>query len=237
MEGFELRKVSVERSGFALNEISIALPTGQHTALLGPSGCGKTTVLRILSGLDAPDSGEVWLDGQLVSRAGEVCVAPYRRGIAMVFQDLALWPGLTAMENVLLGLSGSGLRKVDALSRAHESLAICRVDELADRLPLRMSGGQQQRVALARALAVRPEFLFLDEPFGGLDLITRKALLGDIAALADEHGFTIVLVTHEPLEVRGLCSHVIVLESGSVCEAGELDMLLADPESATLRAW
>ncbi|HHQ14149.1 MAG TPA: ATP-binding cassette domain-containing protein [Chromatiales bacterium] len=237
MQGFELRGVSVVRSGFALHDISVALPAGQHTALLGPSGCGKTTVLRLLSGLDAPACGEIWLNGQRVSQAGRVCLPPHQRGIAMVFQDLALWPGLTAIENILLGLSGRGLQGQDARSRAREALAVCQIGELADRLPARMSGGQQQRVALARAIAVRPEFLFLDEPFGGLDLVTRKALLGDIASLACEHGFTIVLVTHDPLEVRSLCSHAIVLESGSICEAGELDVLLADPKSVTLRAW
>lgn len=177
------------------------------------------------------------LDGVVVSRPGEVVLAPHRRGVAMVFQDLALWPGLSARDNVLLGLSGNRLSRGDARERAREALTVCGIDNLANRLPAELSGGQQQRVALARAIAVRPTFLFLDEPFAGLDLVTKAGLLTDIAALAEQHGFTIVLVTHDPLEVMRLCSAGIVIESGAVRESGEMDSLLADPRSATLQAW
>ena len=236
--GFELRSVSVNYSGYlALDRMSAVLHKGRHTAILGPSGCGKTTVLRILSGLEAPTAGEVLLNGVVVSRPGEVVLAPHRRGVAMVFQDLALWPGLSARDNVLLGLSGNRLSRGDARERAREALTVCGIDNLANRLPAELSGGQQQRVALARAIAVRPTFLFLDEPFAGLDLVTKAGLLTDIAALAEQHGFTIVLVTHDPLEVMRLCSAGIVIESGAVRESGELDSLLADPRSATLKAW
>jgi len=236
--GFELRSVSVNYAGHtALDGVSAVLQTGQHTALIGPSGCGKTTVLRILSGLEAPTAGEVLLDGAVVSRPGEVILAPHRRGVAMVFQDLALWPGLSALDNVLLGLSGNDLSGSNDRERAHEALTICAIDSLASRLPAELSGGQQQRVALARAIAVRPKFLFLDEPFAGLDLVTKFALLADITALAEQHGFTIVLVTHDPVEVTRLCSAVIVLEAGAVCESGELDTLLAAPYSATLQSF
>jgi iron(III) transport system ATP-binding protein len=161
----------------------------------------------------------------------------------MVFQDLALWPGLSALDNVLLGLSGNdsssgaGSSEGNGRERAREALTVCGIDNLASRLPAELSGGQQQRVALARAIAVRPTFLFLDEPFASLDLVTKSGLLADIAALAEQHGFTIVLVTHDPVEVTRLCSVGIVLEAGAVRESGELDALLAAPRSATLQAF
>jgi iron(III) transport system ATP-binding protein len=242
--GFELRSVSVSYAGhLALDGLSAVLQTGRHTALLGPSGCGKTTVLRVLSGLEVPTAGEVLLDGAVVSQPGEVVLAPHRRGVAMVFQDLALWPGLSALDNVLLGLSGNdsssgaGSSGGNGRERAREALTVCGIDNLASRLPAELSGGQQQRVALARAIAVRPTFLFLDEPFASLDLVTKSGLLADIAALAEQHGFTIVLVTHDPVEVTRLCSVGIVLEAGAVRESGELDALLAAPRSATLQAF
>ncbi len=237
-KGFELRSVSVNYSGhLALDGLSVVLHAGRHTAILGPSGCGKTTVLRVLSGLEAPTAGEVLLNGEVVSEPGEVLLAPHRRGVSMVFQDLALWPGLSALDNVLLGLSGNGLSRSDARERAREALTVCGIDNLVSRLPAELSGGQQQRVALARAIAVRPEFLFLDEPFAGLDLVIKAGLLADIAALAKQHGFTIVLVTHDPVEVMSLCSVGVVLEAGAVCEVGDLEVLLENPHSETLRAF
>jgi len=236
--GFELCSVTVNYSGhLALDGLSAVVGAGRHTAILGPSGCGKTTVLRVLSGLEVPTSGLVRLNGKVVSRPGETIRAPHRRGVAMVFQDLALWPGLSALDNVLLGLSGADLHRSEARERAREALTVCGIDHLAHRLPAEISGGQQQRVALARAIAVRPSYLFLDEPFAGLDLVTRASLLSDIAALADRHAFTIVLVTHDPAEVTSLCSDAVVLEAGALCESGSLDALLADPVSATLRAF
>jgi len=238
VRGFELCSVTVNYSGHpALDGLSAVVCAGRHTAILGPSGCGKTTVLRVLSGLAVPGAGQVRLNGKVVSRPGRSILAPYRRGVAMVFQDLALWPGLSALDNVLLGLSGTDLRRGKARERAREALTVCGINHLADRVPAEISGGQQQRVALARAMAVRPSYLFLDEPFAGLDLMTRAGLLGDIAALADRHAFTIVLVTHDPAEVMSLCSDAIVLEAGTLCEFGQLDRLLADPVSATLRAF
>lgn len=236
--GFELCSVSVSYSGHrALDRLSVAVCRGHHTAILGPSGCGKTTVLRMLSGLESPTAGEVRLDGAVVSRPGEVVLAPHRRDVAMVFQDLALWPGLSAFDNVLLGLSGKHLSRSEAREQSCAALATCGIEKLASRLPAEMSGGQQQRVALARAIAVRPSFLFLDEPFAGLDLVTKSGLLADIAALADQHKFAIVLVTHDPVEVSRLCNVAVVLEEGAVRESGKLDVLLTSPGSATLRAF
>ena len=236
--GFELRSVSkVYKGQVALSEVSLSVPAGEHTAILGPSGCGKSTVLRILSGLDTPFKGEVLLDGKVISQGNQIIIPPHGRGIAMVFQDLALWPNLSVLDNVLLGQSGTGLNRREARARAHKALVMCGIEALDRRLPGELSGGQQQRVALSRAIATRPAFIFLDEPFAGLDLVLKSRLLSEISALAEQHHFTILLVTHDPVEVTGLCSSAIILDQGKVIEAGKLDELLSHPQSETLRVF
>ncbi len=233
---FELRHASKRYGDIAaLSDISLAIGTGQHTAVLGPSGCGKSTALRLLAGLDAPSDGEVLLDGAVVSTAERILVPPYRRGVTMVFQDLALWPNLTVIENVELGQSGNGLPKREVRARANDALGLCGIAALAARLPGTLSGGQQQRVALARAIAPQPAFLFLDEPFAGLDLLTKAALLDEISALAAARQFTILLVTHDPAEATKLCTAVVVLNDGRIEESGMLEDLLSAPRSETLR--
>jgi ABC-type Fe3+/spermidine/putrescine transport system ATPase subunit len=155
----------------------------------------------------------------------------------MVFQDLALWPNLSAVDNVLLGLSGTGLAKKDAEQRAREALALCAVESLAGRKPGALSGGEQQRVALARALAVQPSFLLLDEPFAGLDLVTKARLLEEIATLAAAQHVTVILVTHDPYEATTLCRSALVLDGGRVKESGTWTDLLGSPRSEILRVF
>jgi len=231
-QGFELRAVSKNyHEHVVLSEVSLTVPVGQHTAILGTSGCGKSTVLRILSGLDAPSGGEVLLNGAVISQANRVLVPPHRRGVAMVFQDLALWPNLSVLDNVLLGQSGTGLTRREAQVRAGEALALCGIEPLAKRQPGELSGGQQQRVALARSLATQPTFLFLDEPFSGLDLVTKTMLLNEISLLAEQRQLTIVLVSHDPTEVTALCRSAVVLDLGKVKEAGELSVLMRQPRT------
>jgi len=160
-----------------------------------------------------------WITGDIEGLERAVVVLPpHRRGIAMVFQDLALWPNLSVLENVLLGLGGTECSKAERAARATDALALCGIPDLADRKPGTLSGGQQQRIALARSLAVRPAFLFLDEPFPGLDPVIKAKLLREIAALAGDHAFTIVLVTHDPFEGpssarRGCCSKAAAQQS------------------------
>lgn len=235
---FEFRSVSKTYNGrIVLSEVSFTVTAGEHAAILGPSGCGKSTILRLLAGLDAPSAGQVLLDGGVISEPNRVLRPPHLRGVAMVFQDLALWPNLSVMDNVLLGLSGAGLSKPAAKARAREALALCAIESLADRRPGKISGGQQQRVALARAIAVRPTFLLLDEPFSGLDLITKTKLLEEISALAAERRLTVLLVTHDPMEATTLCRSAIVLGNGRVEESGALADLLHAPQSEMLRVF
>jgi ABC-type Fe3+/spermidine/putrescine transport system ATPase subunit len=234
----ELRGVS-KRYGerLALADASLRVAEGEHTAIVGTSGCGKSTLLRIVAGLEAPSSGQVLLGGKVASDAEIILLPPHRRGIAMVFQDLALWPNLSVRENVLLGLGGGECPPTERRGRADAALAICGIAELADRKPGSLSGGQQQRAALARALAVRPAFLFLDEPFAGLDPVTKEMLSGEIAALASEHAFTILLVTHDPFEATDLCTIGVLLEEGRVRERGRWGELVRDSQAEILRSF
>ena len=218
-----------------LRRVSLVLPAGAHVAILGPSGCGKSTLLRLMAGLESPTEGEIWIDGELGSRAGRVLMPAHRRQLAMVFQDLALWPALTARDNVRFGLAGTRMSAAERRRRTEDALEICAIPELADRRPATLSGGQQQRVALARALAVRPRVLLLDEPFSALDLGVKTRLYGEIRRICATTALTLVVVAHDPLEALALCDRAAVLEDGAITEQGELETLLAAPTSATLR--
>jgi ABC-type Fe3+/spermidine/putrescine transport system ATPase subunit len=226
--GFELKNVTKRHgSVVALNDVSLDLPVGRHTAVFGPSGCGKSTLLRLLAGLEAPTAGTIRLNGRVASMPQRILLPPHERGVAMVFQDLALWPNLTVRQNVRLGLSGLRANRRQISDRVRESLEFCGIAALADRRPAQLSGGQQQRTALARAIAVQPHFLLLDEPFAGVDLPTKSRLLTEIAKLAEAGSFTVLLVSHDPWEAFGLCTYAIVVESGVVRTAGGLRDLLA----------
>jgi ABC-type Fe3+/spermidine/putrescine transport system ATPase subunit len=220
-----------------LRDVDLTLLEGEHTALLGPSGSGKSTLLRVLAGLEAPTSGDVFLAGAHASSARHVLVPPHERHIAMVFQDLALWPSLSVLDNVMLGLDSCRLSRPDRRSRARAALELARIAELADRLPATLSGGEQQRVALARAIAVEPALLLLDEPFAGLDLSTKSQLLIDLRGLVARGGITLCLVTHDPNDAFSLCTHAMVLEGQQVRERGPWKDVLREPRSALLQAF
>ena len=192
---------------------------GARLAVLGASGAGKTTLLRMIAGLIAPT-------------AGEIQRAPGLK-VGMVFQDLALWPNLTALQNVTFVLRhvARHRRKEVAL----EALTQCRIHELANRLPPTLSIGQQQRLALARAIAADPDLLLLDEPFSSLDLVLKSELFDIVRAVTAKA--TLILVTHDPLEAMALCETALVLESGKAAEIGPLRALLANPTSRLLRAF
>jgi len=215
-----------------LDGADLDVADGGSIALLGSSGSGKSTLLRVIVGLQIAARGEVLIAGKSASRDGRLLIPPHRRGIAMLFQDLALWPNLTVAGNVRLGLSGLRMARDEREHRIAMALDLCEISELADRRPGTLSGGQQQRVALARALAMQPRLLLLDEPFGGLDLITKQAVLKRIAELKTELGFAIILVTHDPVEVRDLCTSLAVLQSGRIAEHASLDEITTNSQSA-----
>ncbi|HJN66940.1 MAG: ATP-binding cassette domain-containing protein [Gammaproteobacteria bacterium] len=220
-----------------LNGTDFDVADHESIALLGSSGSGKSTLLRVIAGLETARQGELAIDGKVASHDGRILIPPHRRGIAMMFQDLALWPNLTVAENVRLGLSGLRLSRDQSQARIEHALDLCDISELADRRPGTLSGGQQQRLALARALAMRPKLLMLDEPLGGLDLITKQAVLQQIAELKAELGFAVILVTHDPVEVYSLCNSLAVLENGRIVEQAALDEIVANPQSALAKAF
>ena len=232
--GFVLKNVSLGYGGKAvLGGISCRITPGKRWGILGASGSGKSTLLRLVAGLEPPDNGEILLDGRLLSRAGQIRVPARKRRISMVFQDLALWPNLTALENVTIGLGGVK----DVKARAKESLSMCGISHLSNRYPSQMSGGEQQRLALARALATRPSYLLLDEPFSGLDIEIKYSIINKIKTLTENSEITTVLVSHDPFEVSSLCEMIILMDKGQVVETGRFADLLRESDFALLRAF
>jgi ABC-type Fe3+/spermidine/putrescine transport system ATPase subunit len=199
-----------------LHGVSVEIRPGELVVTLGPSGSGKTTFLRLIAGLEVPDSGEIWLGGQQVSGPRRCLVAPYERGIGFVFQDLALWPHLTVQKNLEFVLESGGVPKPDRRSRAHEALALVRVETLATRYPNELSGGEQQRVALARALVGRPQLLLLDEPLSSLDPELRATLRTELLHLQRMSRVTTVYVTHDREDAAVLADRLIELRGGRI---------------------
>lgn len=217
----------------AANDVSLDARRGEILALVGPSGCGKTTLLRTLAGLYRIDSGTVTLEGEVVSADG-VHVPADRRGVGMVFQDLALFPHLTVAANVAFGLPRSErprgwFRRRPASQRVSDLLALLEVSHLADRLPDSLSGGQCQRVALARSLAPRPSILLLDEPFSSLDSALRLAVRTDVMLLLQDLGITCVFVTHDQGEAFVLGDEVAVMRQGAVVQQAPPDAVYERP--------
>ncbi len=203
----------------ALNDISLDVPSGELVALLGPSGCGKTTLLRIIAGLETPDSGSIHFYGE------DATARQVRdRQVGFVFQHYALFRHMTVFENVAFGLRvrPKETRPSDAeiKRRVHELLELVQLDWLSDRYPPQLSGGQRQRIALARALAVEPKVLLLDEPFGALDAKVRKELRRWLRRLHDELHITSIFVTHDQDEALEVSDRVVVINKGNIEQIG-----------------
>lgn len=195
-----------------LADVALDLSAGEIGALLGPSGCGKTTLLRIIAGFERPDHGEIFLDSEKIP----VHRHPSQRSIGFLFQNYALFPHLSAKENVLISL-----RALDTKTRAHrlnEVLSLCGLENEASKYPHQLSGGQQQRLALARALAPRPKLLLMDEPFSSLDPELRNRLSLDVRTLLKSQNMTCLLVTHQIEEAYDLADRVGILNKGSIAQ-------------------
>jgi sulfate/thiosulfate transport system ATP-binding protein len=199
----------------ALKNVSLDIPDGELTALLGPSGSGKSTLLRIIAGLETPDEGSVWLGEQDVTR-----VPPQKRGIGFVFQHYAPFKHMTVRDNVAFGLTIRKRPRAEIDRRVKELLHLVQIEQFADRYPAQLSGGQRQRMALARALAVEPEVLLLDEPFGALDARVRKELRVWLRRLHDETHVTTVFVTHDQEEAMDVADTIVVMDNGGVEQVG-----------------
>lgn len=229
----ELRLEDVDRSfgdHKAVEGVSLTVPAGSLGVVVGPSGCGKSTLLDLAAGLAAPDSGRVMLGGREVAGPGPET--------AIVFQDGSLFPWLSVRDNVAFGLRAGGERKGDRNRAADRLLAQVGLESWADHYPHQLSGGMRQRVALARALAVKPEIVLLDEPFGALDYQTRKLMQQYLLALWDREKTTILLVTHDLDEALVLGESIYVLSGspGRVVEAVDVDLPRPrDPDSEGFR--
>ena len=211
----------------ALDAVSICVEDGALTALLGPSGSGKSTLLRVIAGLEAPDAGTVEIAGR-----DATAVPPRKRGIGFVFQHYAAFKHMTVRENVAFGLRVRRRPKAEIGAKVDELLRIVGLDGHHARYPAQLSGGQRQRMALARALAVEPEVLLLDEPFGALDANVRAELRGWLRRLHDEVHVTTVLVTHDQEEAMEVADRIVVLNHGRVEQAGPPRELYERPANA-----
>jgi len=222
----EVTKQYSPRFSPAISCLSITLNRGEILALLGPSGCGKTTTLRLIAGFDVPDEGVILLDGAPVAGNG-FWVPPEARKIGMVFQDYALFPHLTLLENVAFGLHGKG--KKERSARAMEVLKTVGMGGMAQRYPHELSGGQQQRVALARALAPGPVVILLDEPFSNLDADMRTDMRREVERILRESDMSAILVTHDQEEALSMADRVGVLNNGSLEQLAAPEVLYHTP--------
>jgi ABC-type Fe3+/spermidine/putrescine transport system ATPase subunit len=200
----------------AVDSLSLEVIAGDAIVILGPSGCGKTTLLRLMAGLEVPDSGEIWLAGAQAAGGGRSMMPAHERGIGFVFQDLALWPHLTVQRNLNFVLESVKMPRADRAARALETLKLVRIEQLSSRYPHQLSGGEQQRVALARALVGHPRVLLLDEPFSSLDPDLRDALRSELARLQRTLQVTTVYVTHDQGDAAILADRVIEMRAGRI---------------------
>ena len=198
-----------------VQDLTLGLPAGHIGCLLGASGCGKTTILRAIAGFEPVRAGQILLDGTVIS-SPTVQVAPELRRVGMMFQDYALFPHLTAAQNVAFGLRKLG--KAERAARVRDMLEMVGLGASADSYPHEISGGQQQRVALARALAPSPDLLLLDEPFSNLDVDTRERLAFEVRDILKSTGHTAILVTHNQAEAFAIADHIGVMAGGRIAQ-------------------
>ena len=200
----------------AVKDFSLWLGKGERIAILGHSGCGKTTVLRLLAGFIAPDSGSISIGEEVVAADGEIIKEPEKRNLGMVFQDLALWPHLTVKGNLEFGLKAKGIPSKEREWRIKDILELTQMGKYIHARPAQLSGGQQQRVALARALVIHPQALLMDEPLSNLDLKLNVQLRSEIIKLHQELGFSLIYVTHDREEAYEIATRIVVMQDGQI---------------------
>ncbi len=225
--------VSLHYGGLeAVSDVSFELQPGEIVCLLGPSGCGKTTLLRIAAGVEKPQGGRVLLDGHVVAST-DVFVPPEKRNVGLMFQDYALFPHLSIIQNVAFGLQN--LAKSEMLAEARIALKRVGLQDFENSYPHALSGGEQQRVALARALVPRPAVVLMDEPFSGLDQRLRDSVRHETLILLKETRASSMLVTHDPVEAMGMADRILLMRRGRLVQSGTPDELYrrpVDPEAA-----
>jgi putative spermidine/putrescine transport system ATP-binding protein len=227
---YDVELVSVTKrygATVAVDAISLRVPKAGYCCLLGPSGCGKTSTLRMIAGHEGITEGDLLIDGRNVTD-----LPPAARGTAMMFQNYALFPHLSCLDNVAFGPKMRGVKRSERHRRAREFLDLVQMGDYAERLPSQLSGGQQQRIALARALIMRPRVLLLDEPLSALDPFLRVRMRGELKRLQRELKITFVHVTHAQDEAMAMADLMVVMDSGKICQTGSPSEVFERPVSA-----
>lgn len=207
-------------------KINLEINDGEFLTLLGPSGCGKTTLLRMIAGLEMPTKGDIYIDGQNITK-----LPPYKRNVNMVFQHYALFPHMTVEQNIKFGLNMKKVPAEDQTKLVDQVVYLTQLDDFRYRYPQQLSGGQQQRVAIARALVNSPKVLLLDEPLGALDYQLRKNLQLELKNLQKGLGITFVYVTHDQEEALTMSDRIVVMNKGLIEQDSDPDTLYHRPES------
>ncbi len=224
-----LDRISCEWPEFVIRDLSLEVEAGEYMVVMGPTGAGKTLLLELLLGIHRLDAGRIWIDGTDVTD-----LPPERRGIGMVYQDYAVFPHLDVRRNIAFGLRYSGLSRIERQRRLQETASLLGIEHLLHRYPGNLSGGEQQRVALGRALVIQPRVLLLDEPLSALDRATAERLRGELRALHEAQGLTVLHVTHDLAEAREMGSRIALVHEGAVHGLSTVEDLLRRP--ATLFA-
>ena len=232
VEGIRLRYAG----RLVIDGLSLSVEPGEVLTLLGPSGSGKTSVLRVILGFATPEAGAVRVSGEFASREGRLLVLPEDRGLAVVFQDLALWPHLTVAGNLAFGLESKGVPRPERDARIRAMLGRVGLAGKEHNHPGQLSGGERQRVAIARALVLEPRAVLLDEPLSNLDVGLKRELLSVFRDLLKEQRTTALYVTHDLREAAALGDRIAVMERGKIVQEGTLESLRARPATGFVRA-
>ena len=230
MGTIQLRNVKKQfEKDVVIENLNLDIADGSFTVLVGPSGCGKSTTLRMITGLDDPTEGDIFIDGQKVND-----ITPGKRDIAMVFQNYALYPTMTVRQNISFGLENKKVPKEERERRVKEICEIVGLTEYLDRKPSKLSGGQRQRIGIARALALNPKVILMDEPTSALDPELVGEVLSVIRRVAEEKR-TMIVVTHEMAFAREVSDKVVFMDSGVIVESGAPEDIFTNPKAERTR--
>ena len=218
----------------ALKSITLELFDNEILAIVGPSGCGKTTLLRLVAGLEAPDTGSIQINGVDSSTPTKI-KAPNQRNLSLIFQDLALWPHMTVTEHLSFALGGCDLSKEEVGARISEIIVAVALNGYANRYPNELSGGEQQRLAIARALAPKPKYLLMDEPFSNLDTIVKVELIKLIMKMKVSLSMGIIFVTHNIEEAFSLADRIAIMNGGTIVQIDTGEALRKNPKNEFVR--
>jgi putative spermidine/putrescine transport system ATP-binding protein len=210
----------------AVDEINLKIPSGTYCCFLGPSGCGKTSTLRMIAGHEDISDGDILLGSKIINN-----FPPAKRGTAMMFQNYALFPHLSCIDNVGFALKMRGMKKIERINKSLEMLQLVQMDDFSDRFPDQLSGGQQQRVALARALITNPSILLLDEPLSALDPFLRIRMRSELKILQKKLGISFIHVTHSQDEAMALADMIVVMNKGKIEQVGDPYQVFNKPKN------